>query len=624
MLARWLNARGLMYPAWPVLVTASVCGSAFAGWTAYNENPRLLGLGVWLLSLAVLVAAGFLHDRRSRLNDNGSRPIRPTRRWTRADWIGVAGLTLVAFGLRLYRLDNALPPFHGDEGEMGTLALLALHGPSSGPALLPFGAAFYGQPTLFHFLQAVGMQIFGESTNGLRMLSVCAGTLCVPAIYAVGRAGWGKMAGLTAGWLLATSQLHIHFSRIALNNIETVLAAIVMVALLLRLDRESDRKARIDAVGSAASFKDPLLLPIAIGLSIGLAQYFYFGSRLLPITALVLLTVLWSRRMVTSRQLGFLALGFAVAILPLAVFYIGHWPAFSERMAGVSIFSRLGIAHALGADARWPDDLGWLLWAQLTRNVLFFLGRGDHSAFYSPEMPSFDPVTIALFWPGLALMIVRASRFPEMVVLVWLGLGVLLGGVITSDSPNVPRLIIIIPAVCLTGGVFVQKIANAIVPWGKRIARWGVVPGAAIAGATFSLNASDYFVRYPQVYPAPYHTRIAEAVAAGAQTDRFFLMGLPVLYAGHGSIRFIARGAEISDLTEPDRLGEELVRRSDCKRTTIIAVSQRLENLANIEKLYPGGVEVVHRDRDGAILFATYRLPDTGMARPGCADAAPG
>lgn len=626
VLGSWRAVIRLMRRVWPVLVVASIGGCLFASWTAYNVDPRFLGLGVWLLSLALLVAAGFLHDvkRSDNLNDDRSQSYRLSEHWTCADWIGVAVLTLVAFGLRFYRLDNALPPFHGDEGEMGTLAFLAWYGPTEGPALPPFGAAFYGQPALFYFLQAVWMQVFGETANGMRMLSVCAGTLCIPVVYAIGRAAWGQMAGLAAGWLLATSQLHIHFSRIALNNIETVLAATVVIALLLRLERQARRKAQTDGVSSAPDAGDPLLLPIAIGLSAGLAQYLYFGSRLLPVLALVLLAVLRWRRLVTGRQLGFMGVGFAVAILPLAVFYIGHWPAFSERMAGVSIFSQLGIAHELGADARWPEDLGWLLWAQLSRNVLFFLGRGDHSAFYSPEMPSFDPVTIALFWLGLALTIMRANRFPEMVVLVWLGLGGLLGGVITSDSPNVPRLIVIVPAVCVIGGVFVQKIANAIVPWGKRIARWGVVPGAAIASATLSLNASDYFVRYPQVYPAPYHTKIAEAVAAGARTDRFLLMGLPVLYANHGSIRFIARGAEISDLNEPDSLGEELARRSDCKRTTIIAVNQRLENLANIEKLYPGGVEVVHRDRDGAILFATYRLPDTGTARPGCADAAPG
>lgn len=50
-----------------------------------------------------------------------------------------------------------LPPMHGDEGEMGTLALLALHGPNSGisPHPLPlFSTAFLEHPTLFYYVQA--------------------------------------------------------------------------------------------------------------------------------------------------------------------------------------------------------------------------------------------------------------------------------------------------------------------------------------------------------------------------------------------------------------------------------------------------------------------------------------
>ena len=132
------TAAELLRRVWPALVIVSLCGSIFAGWTAYNDDTRLFGLGVWLLSLALLVAAGFMHNRWSSPNGNAFQPTTPTKRWTRADWIGVAVLTLVAFGLRLYRLDNTLPPFHGDEGEMGLLAFLAWYGPTDRPPLPPF------------------------------------------------------------------------------------------------------------------------------------------------------------------------------------------------------------------------------------------------------------------------------------------------------------------------------------------------------------------------------------------------------------------------------------------------------------------------------------------------------
>ena len=40
------------------------------------------------------------------------------------------------------------------------------------------------------------------------------------------------MAGLTAAWLLAVSHLHIHYSRIGLNNIQSVWSLIVVLAVM--------------------------------------------------------------------------------------------------------------------------------------------------------------------------------------------------------------------------------------------------------------------------------------------------------------------------------------------------------------------------------------------------------
>ena len=238
----------------------------------------------------------------------------------------VVALTLLALALRLYQLGAFLPPMHGDEGEMGLLAFLARYGPASGLSpqpLPPFSTAFLDHPTLFHYLQVLPLLLFGDTITALRTLSAVVGALCAPLIYLVGRLGWGRIAGFTAGWLLAVSHLHIHYSRIALNNIETVWFVILLIALLALLYETQQHQgssrsagvARLCAVGpacradgaifsypahhdrtSAASSPlsiPPLTLLIAIGLVTGLGQYFYFGSRLMPILAAILLFVLW-------------------------------------------------------------------------------------------------------------------------------------------------------------------------------------------------------------------------------------------------------------------------------------------------------------------------------------------
>ena len=153
------------------------------------------------------------------------------------DWLAVLVLTPVALGLRIYRLDKGLPYMHGDEGEMGQLARLAVYGPAPGRGDLPlpfFRTGFLDHPTLFHYIQGWFLLWFGNTEYSLKLLSAVAGALCAPVLYAAGRVGWGWMAGLAAGWLIAVSHLHIQFSRLALNNIESVLfaAGFVLLALL--------------------------------------------------------------------------------------------------------------------------------------------------------------------------------------------------------------------------------------------------------------------------------------------------------------------------------------------------------------------------------------------------------
>jgi len=245
---------------------------------------------LWLAGLLVIVIAGILHDRQLKqsesLPQNGedgkASPRMPI--FDRLDWLIVGAITGVALALRLYRLNDFLPTMHGDEGEMGMLALLALHGPTSGISPMPlplFTTAFLDHPTLFHYFQAGAMWLFGESLTGLRTLSAIFGALCVPVVYGIGRIGWGRVAGIAAGWLLAISHLHIQYSRIALNNIETVwFMAFFILMLLLAAERTCRvQTLAVDGNTQRGQLIGPLVPYIWAGLAMGFSQYFYYGSR---------------------------------------------------------------------------------------------------------------------------------------------------------------------------------------------------------------------------------------------------------------------------------------------------------------------------------------------------------
>jgi len=172
----------------------------------------------WLFAIVLVIAAAMRHDgfaiRQSWFT-------REKLRKSCLEIGSVAALTLLGFGLRLYRLSDLLPPFHGDEGEMGVWARTVLEGPHWVPY---FGTGWMDHPLLFHYLQAGSLALFGDDGAGLRMLSVVFGSLCIPLVYAIGRTGWGPVAGYAAAASMAVSHLSIQYSRIALNNIESVWA----------------------------------------------------------------------------------------------------------------------------------------------------------------------------------------------------------------------------------------------------------------------------------------------------------------------------------------------------------------------------------------------------------------
>ena len=638
---------------WRWLIYAAVLCALLSAWISQQDQFNFSSFYVWLLALVLLLAAGLLHDRTrpratrvvSGAPAPGTSPAGLSARaaspaavpgderaplWTRADWLIAVGLTVLALALRLYQLGALLPPMHGDEGEMGLLALLARYGPASGLSpqpLPPFSTAFLDHPTLFHYLQVLPLLLFGDTITALRTLSAVFGALCALLIYLVGRLGWGRIAGFTAGWLLTVSHLHIHYSRIALNNIETVWFVILLIALLALLYEitrsaaspgaqtappavQTALPAEQTALSSPHPLIPPLTLLIAIGLVTGLGQYFYFGSRLMPILAVLLLFVLWRMRRVPLWQLAVAAVAAAVVYLPLAAFYAGHPTPFVGRMQGVTVFSQAGIVQALGPQAVWPNDLPLLLWTQVKTNLLFFLNYGDRSAFYLADIPAFDKVTVVLFWLGLGVVVAHLRRFHELALLSWLGLGVLLAGVVTNDAPNGPRLIVAVPAMYLICGVFMQKAVDlAARLWPRYGRRTGLGAVGAVAAVTLLLNYNIYFVDYQQRQPNTMVVRLAEEIAAAGLDYRAYLLGTPNLFVNYGTIRFLAFATEKYDLEAPDKLAPLLSQMDGSKGALVLALPNHLADLQQIQQQFPNGILAEHKDTQGTVLFATYRIP---------------
>lgn len=507
----------------------------------------------------------------------------------------VAAVTVAAFALRAYDLAHFPPPMHGDEGEMGLMALQILEGPGRLPL---FATGWLDHPTLFHYLQAASMAIFGKDEVGLRMLSAIFGAACVPLVYWIGYIGWGRLVGFTAAWLMAVSHLHIHFSRIGLNNIESVFGMTLFMLLLALIWERSEREQRATA---------PLWLFMGAGLVAGLSQYLYYGSRLIPVVAAPLLLVLWRRKRASAGQLLMLALAALIAFAPLGGFYLNHWAPLVNRMRGVSVFRAENLRHILGPDAVWPKDLPMLLKVQAERNLRFFVRDGDASSFYLRDIPAFDGLTVVLFWLGLGAALTRVRRYHELALLLWFGLGVLFAGILTIDSPNAPRLLIMTPSVYLLGGVFVHRARELLIKV-TRVRLNGV--GALILGVgmvlTLLANVYLYFVDYARKAPNLAPIVVAREMSAEPERYQAYLMGSPILFAEHGVIRFVARRAHVRNLDDPDAL---LAPNFQEQGLLVIALAHRVSELKAIEARFPGGTTALYSDPLGRLIYVAYRVP---------------
>jgi len=520
-------------------------------------------LATWALGLSIIVAASLKRDMALQTINTQWRPsLRSIDAWF------VGALTIVGFGLRLYKLET-LPPVHGDEGEMGLLALRV--GSTGSEFLPPFTTGFLDHPTLYHYLQKASMLVFGQSVTGIRMNSAIFGALCIPAIYFVGRMSWSRRVGLVAAAVLTFSHIHVHFSRMALNNIHSVLMGILMVGCIFWTDRTL--KKRDGAV-------TPLLFT---GLTCGLAQYFYYGSRLLPVVlAAALVVFAWRYRQQFVRLL-LVPFGFFATWLPLVPRFVGAPHTFVSRQDGVSAFSEANRA-ALGAGSIWD-----VVFIQLKSNLNFFIDGGDISSFYFDGAPGLNMVASILFWGGLGLTIAKIRSFPNFMVIVWFAFGLVLGGVFTNGSPSATRLVMILPAAALLAGIAVDHFAGLIEKPTLTIQRFwyaGIVALAVLFGLA---DANTYFGDYSNFSENPPWVdadTIGRDIASEADSADTFVLGGSGLFAGHGTLAFMSSPHQSEDLFEVS----DLAAMDNTKpKLFVVALPAHAEKMERLIEVVPGG-----------------------------------
>lgn len=426
MSARWAAPRlTALHPRWAWALTAPGL-LALAAVTEANaalagiESLRTLSHHAQFVLLAggiALVALGLGGVKRPALRGSHAR-----------EAALLLALTGAALGLRLVSLGDVVRVMV-DEGHFALGATYFRVFPDVKLLTpMPTSASF---PFVFSYGQAELVALAGRNLAGLRALSAILGALTVPALYLLGRALYGQRTALIAALVLLTFPPHLHYSRLALNNIADPLFGTLALALLAWGWRSGRR------TGYALG-----------GVALGLTQYFYEGGRIVyPLLAATWLAAgfVWWRPRPSARGVLVAAVAFVVIAAPVYVTLAGqHFPLFDR-------LEKTELDDLYWEREREPDTLGTRL-AHFRHSLLHYVNSPENTLFhyylyYGGKYALVLPCAV----PALLLGVVFAAwrwRTPGVLPLTWL-LGTSAGNALLVESAVTARYVVAFPALAL-------------------------------------------------------------------------------------------------------------------------------------------------------------------------------
>ena len=578
---------------------AGAGGLLVAAHLSYLARPEeTFGLAgvLWLASMAVLVGATVGWPRRGTApaaedtlpSAAGTAVMDAPPAWTRWEGVLFAGLVALALLVRVWDLRDFPYAIHGDEILTGRNALM---GYFDGRAAPVFGTLWAGinLPALWFAGVAASLHAGGMTLEALRLPAALFGAATVVPFYGLVRGAWGRAAAISGTAILAVSAVHVHYSRVTLNNIVTPFFWAVCFFFLLRGLRT----------------RRPVDWVLA-GLAAGVSEHFYYGTRLLSILLLAfgayLLVVHRRQGWRLVGQFGLLALGWLAGFGPLLAYFTQH-PAY--------YFGRATEQGALLWDHIPRDAADWqlmwnTLWPPLARNLLGVSTiTGEDSVYWAPLLFGVEAALLVL---GLALLLWQ-WRHPAAFLMLLSGAGVLfVGGTLVNGTPFFAHWTPAFPAIY----------AALAVPLGAWIAGWRRLPyrwqvfGPALLAAALVLNGVNnidftfnrYYIERPEFEIAAAQSRWEAALG----TDyRVFVMGPTWQPYNSEMTQYLIQGQEGTTLLNlPADLPVPAV---PGKGLAFVFFPDHDTYLPVVQRLYPGGTPGEVHSHSGVHLFDTYVVP---------------
>jgi len=558
-------------------------GMAIGARAAAGDGARLvswLALPLWLVGIAC-TALALRQPAASQL------PARSAH-W---EWIGLAALTLLALGLRTWKLASMPYVLSGDEGSAGLSGMEFVQGVRNNP----LGLGWFSFPSLYFWMLSGLQLIFGRTTFAIRSLSALAGALTIPAVFWMVRGFFGRRAGWLAALWLTCFHAQLFFSRIAYNNIFDGLTFTLSVAALWRGVQTGRRNAYLLA-----------------GLLAGISQYFYTTAHLIPLLLAAWLVLIGLQRdrppdlRPNAAAAGVLALSVA---MPLALLYLAHPQELLFTSSRVSMLVPGWIGPAAAALGTTP--LGLVL-EQTWVTALGLSAAELQGVYYGSGVPLLFGLSTPLFYIGLVYCLWRLRDPRCSLPLLTLGATVIVGG-LSIQAPNAQRMLLLPPVLAMLVILPLDRSLEWIASKWPRLRLAGLLLALALVIAAGWQNIDQLFRRY---FPREQYGSLNGQVTMGMiETLRgedlrrsvYFVGGERMYFDSIPSLPYLLPAARGIDLAYPYQVPSAAAG-MDAPLLFFI-LPEQTQALEQIHERYPHGVLSTSYNRQGQLLFYLYRYP---------------
>jgi predicted membrane-bound mannosyltransferase len=547
-------------------------------------------INIALLSVSVLIAIRWRPPAFQKINA-----------WFHAHLLELLGITVIlsaAFIIRFWNIELHPYSFINDEGQTGLVGICAIQGDCKNL----FAMGWSQKPVLAFVPAGISVAILGHTATAVRLVSVITGTLAVLAVYIITKEVFGRNEAWVAMALLATLPVHVHFSRLGVDNIADSLSTTVILGLLFRGMKR----------GSALNY-------LAAGILGGLCMYTYPGSRLAPLLGVGAIGLIaLQRRGFLKAQLQnimFFVSALIVTIAPIAGFFFANPNLFAAQMGAKGFFHNQAFQNALQSGESAPV----ILINQFMRSSLVFILTSAPSSFYNSPKPYLTPLAAIVFVLGFCYTIWRIKEERYLVLFVWFWAAIILGSAMTGGPPSSQRMLTSTPALAIITAIGICKVIETIPQMGK-LTRWLQILAlsifvALIGYANVSFYNGDYRVEHFFENPTNEFTYETAAIISPLHnTGRLYIMAEPgAPFLSFSNFDYFSPDVEKASLDEVTP--QSLANLQKDKDVLFIARPTRLSDLQKLAVLIPGGEwsEVRRRYQPDKVLYYSYKIKKTDL-----------